>query len=133
MPKLFSNMPKRSLLYLTRGGLSSALNEIATAAGVTIAIDESCLAVREDVQGAREILGFDPLYVANEGRFVAFVPQSDAQKALEIMRSHPLGATAQIISNVTNTTTSGFVTMKSKIGAQRIVNMLSGEQLPRIC
>lgn len=118
---------------LTRGGLSSALNEIAQAAGVTIAIDESCIPVREDVQGACEILGFDPLYVANEGRFVAFVPQFDAQRALEIMRSHPLGTSAQPIGSVTENTTSGFVTMKSKIGAQRIVDMLSGEQLPRIC
>jgi hydrogenase expression/formation protein HypE len=118
---------------LTRGGLSSALNEIAQAAGVTIAIDESCIPVREDVQGACEILGFDPLYVANEGRFVAFVAPSDVQRALETMRSHPFGASAQIIGRVTDTATSGFVTMKTKIGSQRLVDMLSGEQLPRIC
>lgn len=118
---------------LTRGGLSSTLNEIAMAAGVAIAIDESCIPVREDVQGACEILGFDPLCVANEGRFVAFLPQSDAPRALDILRSHPLGASAQIIGNVTENTTFGFVTMKTKIGAQRIVDMLSGEQLPRIC
>jgi hydrogenase expression/formation protein HypE len=118
---------------LTRGGLSSALNEIAQTAGVAIAIDENCIPVREDVQGACEILGFDPLYVANEGRFVAFVPPSEAQRALQVMRSRDLGTSAQIIGNVTASNSSGFVTMKSKIGAQRIVDMLSGEQLPRIC
>ncbi|MBW4621721.1 MAG: hydrogenase expression/formation protein HypE [Cyanosarcina radialis HA8281-LM2] len=118
---------------LTRGGLSSALNEIAQAAGVTIAIDENCIPIREDVQGACEILGFDPLYVANEGRFVAFVAPSEAPRALQIMRSHSLGASAQIIGNVTESNSSGFVTMNSKIGTQRIVDMLSGEQLPRIC
>lgn len=130
---LEANIEIHCLRDLTRGGLASALNEIALAAGVTIAFDEGCLPVREDVQGACEILGFDPLYVANEGRFVAFVALADAQKALEIMRSHPLGTTAQIIGQVTDTTSSA-VTMKSKIGAQRIkVDMLSGEQLPRIC
>ncbi|GAA6621616.1 hypothetical protein NUACC26_074360 [Scytonema sp. NUACC26] len=76
--------------------------------------------------------GARPLYVANEGRFIAFLPPEFAQKAIEIMRSHPLGKFAQIIGNVTEKT-SGLVTMKSKIGAQRIVDMLSGEQLPRIC
>ncbi|MGL4618687.1 hydrogenase expression/formation protein HypE [Chroococcidiopsis sp.] len=118
---------------LTRGGLSSALNEIAQAACVKIEIDESAIPISEEVQGACEILGFDPLYVANEGRFVAFVPPEFAQKAIKIMRSHPLGKSAQIIGSVTERKISGFVTMKSKIGAQRIVDMLSGEQLPRIC
>ncbi|NHC37093.1 hydrogenase expression/formation protein HypE [Scytonema millei] len=118
---------------LTRGGLSSALNEIAQAACVKIEINENAIPISEEVQGACEILGFDPLYVANEGRFVAFVPPEFAQKAIEIMRSHPLGKSAQIIGSVTERKTSGLVTMKSKIGAQRIVDMLSGEQLPRIC
>ena len=117
---------------LTRGGLASTLNEIASAAGVSIAIDESCIPVREDVQGACEILGFDPLYVANEGRFVAFVPQKDAEKTLEIMKAHPLGSEAVIIGSVTEDS-SCLVTMQSKIGATRIIDMLSGEQLPRIC
>ncbi len=117
---------------LTRGGLASALNEIAAAAGVTVNIEESRIPVREDVQGACEILGFDPLYVANEGRFVAFVPEKFAQKALEIARSHPLGADACIVGRVTEKS-SGRVTMLSRIGASRIVDMLSGEQLPRIC
>lgn len=114
---------------LTRGGLASALNEIAEAAGVEITIDENQIPVREDVQGACEILGFDPLYVANEGRFVAFVPAADTQKALAIMQSH---SNACIIGSVTEKS-AGVVKMKSKIGASRIVDMLSGEQLPRIC
>jgi hydrogenase expression/formation protein HypE len=117
---------------LTRGGLASALNEIAEAASVRIHIDESAVPVREDVQGACEILGLDPLYVANEGRFVAFVAPSDAERALALMRSHPLGDGACIIGHVTDDS-STLVTMKSKIGASRIVDMLSGEQLPRIC
>jgi hydrogenase expression/formation protein HypE len=117
---------------LTRGGLASTLNEIAEAAGFEIEIDELAIPVREDVQGACELLGFDPLYVANEGRFVAFVAPADAQKALEIMRSHPLGTNASQIGSVSAATNS-LVKLKSRIGAQRILDMLSGEQLPRIC
>lgn len=118
---------------LTRGGLSSTLNEIATSARVTINIDENVIPVREDVQGACEILGFDPLYVANEGRFVAFVPQESVDKTLEILRSHH--EQACIIGQVTGTSKAkmGLVTVQSKIGASRILDMLSGEQLPRIC
>ena len=117
---------------LTRGGLSSTLNEIALAARVHISIDETSIPVREDVQGACEILGFDPLYVANEGRFVAFVAEKDSERALEVMRSHPLGTDAAIIGRVTEDRNS-LVTMQSRIGASRIIDMLSGEQLPRIC
>jgi len=117
---------------LTRGGLASAVVEIAEAAGVEIALDEAAIPVREDVQGACEILGFDPLYVANEGRFIAFVPPHDAERSLALMRSHPLGAQANVIGQV-RANTSGRVVMRSKIGATRIVDMLSGEQLPRIC
>lgn len=117
---------------LTRGGLASALNEIAEAAGVEIAIAEAQIPVLEEVQGACEILGLDPLYVANEGRFIAFVPEKDAERTLELMRSDPTTQDAAIIGRVTNQST-GLVTMTSKIGAQRIVDMLSGEQLPRIC
>jgi hydrogenase expression/formation protein HypE len=117
---------------LTRGGLASALVEIAEAAHVQIHIDENSIPVREDVQGACEILGFDPLYVANEGRFVAFVAPADADRALELMRAHPLGASACMVGGVADGT-AGLVTLTSKIGATRIVDMLSGEQLPRIC
>jgi len=117
---------------LTRGGLASALVEIAGAARLRIAIDEGSIPVREDVQGACEILGFDPLYVANEGRFICILPSSEVERALRIMRAHPLGAEARFIGQVTEDP-SGLVTMRSRIGASRVVDMLSGEQLPRIC
>jgi hydrogenase expression/formation protein HypE len=117
---------------LTRGGLASALNEIAATGHLHINIDESTIPIREEVQGACEILGLDPLYVANEGRFVAFVEKSDAEHALAVMRSHPLGTDASIVGSIRESATD-LVTMKSKIGASRIVDMLSGEQLPRIC
>ena len=117
---------------LTRGGLGSALVEIAETGKADIQIEESAIPVREDVQGACEILGFDPLYIANEGRFICFVPFGQAEKALNIMRSHPLGKGASIIGETLGGT-SGIVSMKSKIGSMRMVDMLSGEQLPRIC
>lgn len=117
---------------LTRGGLASALNEIALGANLGIHIDESLIPVREDVQGACEILGFDPLYVANEGRFVVILPEQESQKGLEIMRSHSLGKNAGLIGKVTDENSS-LVTMQSKIGATRVVDLLSGQQLPRIC
>jgi hydrogenase expression/formation protein HypE len=117
---------------LTRGGLASALVEIAETAARDIAIEEKSIPVREDVQGACEILGLDPLYVANEGRFIAFVPPSDAGKALAVMRAHPLGGGASAIGQVEGGH-SAMVRMKSRIGTTRIVDMISGEQLPRIC
>ena len=88
--------------------------------------------MREDVQGACEILGFDPLYVANEGRFVCFVPASEAERTLKQMQSHPLGRQASIIGTVKEDR-PGLATMRSRIGTTRVVDMLSGEQLPRIC
>ena len=117
---------------LTRGGLASAMIEIAEAANLHVHLDERAIPVREDVRGACEILGFDPMYVANEGRFAAFVPETDAERALAILRGHPLGAGAAIIGRVT-ADTPRMVTLQSLIGATRIVDMLSGEQLPRIC
>ncbi len=117
---------------LTRGGLASALVEIAETAGVQIAIEERAIPVREEVQGACEILGLDPLYVANEGRFVAFVPAEAAERALTIMRAHLLGRGACLIGKVVSNS-KGIVTMTTRIGASRLVDMLSGEQLPRIC
>jgi hydrogenase expression/formation protein HypE len=122
----------RCMRDLTRGGLASALNEIAEAAGVTIAIDESLVPVRGDVGAACEILGFDPLHVANEGRFVAFVPPGDTERALEVMRAHPQGGESRIVGSVVGADRP-LVTLKSAIGATRILDMLSGEQLPRIC
>jgi hydrogenase expression/formation protein HypE len=117
---------------LTRGGLATALVEIAQAAGLHVRIEEAGLPVRDDVRGACEILGFDPLYVANEGRFVAFVPAADEGRALEALQSHAVSAGAVRIGQVT-ATPAGLVTLKSRIGATRVVDMLSGEQLPRIC
>jgi len=117
---------------LTRGGLASALNEIAQCAGRQIDIDQKAVPVREEVQGACEILGLDPLYVANEGRFVAFVRASDADRAIKTMRSRALGEEAAQIGVVT-AGSPGLVTLKSQIGARRILDLLSGEQLPRIC
>ena len=117
---------------LTRGGLASALVEIAEASRLSIAIDEARVPVREDVRAACEILGFDPLYVANEGRFVAFVAQTDAERALDRMRRDPRCPAACLIGRVRDTP-AGLVTLTSRIGATRIVEMMSGEQLPRIC
>jgi hydrogenase expression/formation protein HypE len=115
---------------LTRGGLASALVEITEASGLQIQIDEEAIPVREDVQGACEILGFDPLYLANEGRFIAFVPERHAERALAIMNKEAEGARA--IGRVVESS-SVYVFMKSRIGATRIIDMFSGEQLPRIC
>src|SRR5690606_21995443 len=117
----------RCLRDLTRGGLASSLVEIATTSGLQIQVRESDIPVREDVRGACEILGLDPMYVANEGRFVAFVAPQDAGRALDI-----LGPEAVAIGEVQEER-SGLVTLQSAIGANRIVDMLSGEQLPRIC
>lgn len=117
---------------LTRGGLASALIEIAENSGLGISIDEQQIRVREDVRGACEILGFDPIYLANEGRFVAFVPDHQAARTIDIIDSHSGGPSAAVIGFVEKTG-SGTVTMKSLIGASRIVVMFSGEQLPRIC
>jgi hydrogenase expression/formation protein HypE len=117
---------------LTRGGLASALVEIAEAARVNIKIDEIAILIREDVRGACEILGFDPLYLANEGRFIAFIPDREAERALSMMSSHPFGVGASVIGGVADSQ-SPVVTLKSRIGGARIVDMFTGEQLPRIC
>jgi hydrogenase expression/formation protein HypE len=117
---------------LTRGGLASALVEIAEAAGQRFEIDENAIPVREDVRGACEILGLDPLYLANEGRFVAFVPEADLHHALRLLNPHRLSHGFSVIGKVTSDS-SPVVVMKSRIGASRIVDMVSGEQLPRIC
>ena len=116
----------------TRGGLASALVEIAEAAGCHIGIEEAAIPVHDNVRGACEILGLDPLYVANEGRFVCFAHPRDAERALRALRAHPQGEEACIIGYV-GEGTPGMVTMRSRMGASRIVDMLSGEQLPRIC
>ena len=113
---------------LTRGGLATTLVEIARSARLKIHIDEAAIPVNEDVRGACEILGLDPLYVANEGRFVAFVSPADTARTLEL-----LGPESRSIGSVTAADDRGILTLRSTIGAVRILDMLSGEQLPRIC
>lgn len=116
----------------TRGGLASALNELAHQSGVGIQLRESDLPIRNGVKGACEILGLDPLYVANEGKLVAICPPQRAGYLLDIMRAHPLGKDAAIIGEVREDP-HGFVEMATAFGGNRIVDWLSGEQLPRIC
>ena len=126
-----SGIEVHCLRDLTRGGLSSTLNELVETAGIEITIDESTVPVHEDVQGACEILGFDPMYVANEGKFIAIVPAADAEKCLNIMLAHEYGKESAIIGSVSDG--EAIVKLKSRIGTMRILDMLSGEQLPRIC
>ena len=116
----------------TRGGVASAVNEIADSARVGIRLTEAAVPVLEDVRGACEILGLDPLYVANEGKMLAIVARDRADEALQVLRNHPLGRKAAIIGEVVDEH-PGRVFMKSRIGGLRVVEMLSGEQLPRIC
>jgi hydrogenase expression/formation protein HypE len=116
----------------TRGGVASAVNEIADSARVGIRLEEAAVPVAEDVRGACEILGLDPLYVANEGKMLAIVRRERADEALAILRNHPYGRKAAIIGEVVQEH-PGRVLMKSRIGGVRVVEMLSGEQLPRIC
>jgi hydrogenase expression/formation protein HypE len=116
----------------TRGGVASALNEIASSAGVGIVLTEASIPIWDEVKGACEILGLDPLYVANEGKCLVIVAPEAAETALEAMRSHPLGREAAIIGQVVEKH-PGTVILRSRVGGKRVVDMLSGEQLPRIC
>jgi hydrogenase expression/formation protein HypE len=116
----------------TRGGVSSALNEMARRGGVGIRLDEEPLPIPADVEGVCEILGLDPLYVANEGNFLAIVAEGQGARAVETLRRHPLGARAALIGRVA-VEHAGVVVMKTRIGGERVVDMMSGEQLPRIC
>lgn len=116
----------------TRGGVTSALTEIAQTAQVGMLLDEAAIPISEEVKGACEILGLDPLYVANEGKLIAVVAPDEAEKVLAAMRGHSLGKNAAVIGEVT-ADHSGFVLMKTRVGGTRVVDMLAGEQLPRIC
>ena len=116
----------------TRGGITSALSEIALSGRVGITLDETKIPISEEVKGACEILGLDPLYVANEGKLLAIVAEEEVGPVLSAMRAHPLGEKAAVIGSVTDEH-RGFVFMKTRIGGTRVVDMLSGEQLPRIC
>jgi hydrogenase expression/formation protein HypE len=122
----------RCLRDPTRGGLSSTLNEIAASSRVGMELDETSIPVREEVRGACEMLGLDPMYVANEGKLVAIVAPTAAQDALRALQSHPLGKDAAIIGHVTSDHPR-MVVMRTPFGTTRIVDMLAGDQLPRIC
>lgn len=132
MAMLEAGIAVHCLRDLTRGGLASAMVEIAETAGVTIELDETSIPVREDIRAACELLGFDPIHVANEGRFTAIVAEDDAERALRILGRHPITAGSGVVGQIT-ATSPGRVTMTGAIGGSRIVDMLSGEQLPRIC
>jgi hydrogenase expression/formation protein HypE len=116
----------------TRGGLSSTLNEIAAQSHAEIELEERAIPIREEVASACELLGLDPLYVANEGKLIAIVDPASADSVLQAMRGHPLGRQAQIIGTV-KAARSPMVVMRTSLGTTRIVDMISGDQLPRIC
>jgi len=116
----------------TRGGLASTLNEIAGQSTVGIEIDERTILIHDGVRGACELLGLDPLYVANEGKLAAVVAPESAESIVKAMRRHPLGSGAAVIGQVT-AAHAGMVTMRTAFGTSRIVDMLAGDQLPRIC
>jgi hydrogenase expression/formation protein HypE len=116
----------------TRGGVASTLNELARASGCGIAVEEAAVPVPAEVAAACEILGLDPLYVANEGKLIACVPPEGAAAALAAMRAHPLGRDAAVIGTVV-VDHAGSVILRNSLGGRRILDMLSGEQLPRIC
>ena len=122
----------RAMRDPTRGGVSSTLNELAQASGVGVRVIEDALPIKPEVRGACEMLGLDPLYVANEGKLIAVVPAEDAEKVLAAMRGHPLGKDAVVIGEVVDDH-AGMVVMRSVVGGERVVTMLAGEQLPRIC
>src|SRR5262245_22778924 len=116
----------------TRGGVATALNEIAQRSGVGIVLDETAIVIREPVRGICELLGLDPLYVANEGKLVAIVARPDAERVLTAMRRHPEGRQARVVGEVVEDA-ERLVVLKTTVGGSRIVDMLAGEQLPRIC
>ncbi len=116
----------------TRGGLATTLNELARQSGVGMRLDEDAIPVRPAVDAACELLGLDPLYVANEGKLVAIVGADEADEALDLMRAHPLGQGAAIIGDVVEDP-NGFVQLHTSFGGSRVLDWLSGEQLPRIC
>jgi hydrogenase expression/formation protein HypE len=116
----------------TRGGVSSTLNELSQSSKVGVRLVESAIPVRREVKGACEMLGLDPLYVANEGKLIAVVPNEDAERLLSVMRNHPLGRNAAIIGQIVDDH-PGMVVIRTLVGGDRVVTLLAGEQLPRIC
>jgi hydrogenase expression/formation protein HypE len=122
----------RAMRDPTRGGVASTLNELAAASRVGVTVTESALPIRGEVRAACEMLGLDPLYVANEGKLIAVVPPDESEHLVDVMRTHPLGRNAAIIGTVVSEH-PGMVTLRSLVGGERLVGLLSGEQLPRIC
>ncbi|MCB1016229.1 MAG: hydrogenase expression/formation protein HypE [Acidimicrobiales bacterium] len=122
----------RWLRDATRGGVATVVNELADAAGVAVVLDEVALPVRPAVAGACDLLGIDPLYVANEGKLLAVVPADEAEAALHTARTHPLGADAALIGEVRESP-AGVVALATSFGSTRIVDVLVGDPLPRIC
>jgi hydrogenase expression/formation protein HypE len=122
----------RWLRDATRGGLGTVCNELVRANGLTVVLHETALPVRPAVTGACDLLGIDPLYVANEGKFVAVVPEAEAAAALAALRAHPLGADAAVVGEV-QADPPGIVVLVTPIGGTRIVDLLVGDPLPRIC
>jgi hydrogenase expression/formation protein HypE len=122
----------RALRDATRGGVATILNEIAKSANVGVLVTENDIPVRPQVRGASELLGIDPMYVACEGRLVAVTAGESADRALEALRAHPLGGQAAIIGHVTPDP-PGIVQLKTAFGGTRIVDLLVGDPLPRIC
>ena len=116
----------------TRGGLASTLNEVAEQSGVGIEIDATRVPIHEAVRAASELLGLDPMQVANEGKLVAVVPAADADRVLQVMRQHPYGGEAAAIGTIVPDH-AGRVALRTVLGTRRLLDMLSGEQLPRIC
>jgi hydrogenase expression/formation protein HypE len=116
----------------TRGGVASSCNEIAQTSGVGIQLEEKAIPLRDEVRGACELLGLDPLYIANEGKLLAICAPEDAERLLDAMQRHPLGRCASRIGKVTSEN-SGLLTMRTALGATRIVDMLANDPLPRIC
>jgi len=116
----------------TRGGVATALNEIARRSAVGVVMEESAIPVREPVRGVCELLGLDPLYVANEGKLLAVVAPEDAPRLLERMRERPEAREARVIGEVVEDP-ERLVVLETRVGGRRIVDMLPGEQLPRIC
>jgi hydrogenase expression/formation protein HypE len=117
----------------TRGGVATTLNEIALQSKVTITLDETSIPIKQEVRSACEMLGFDPLYIANEGKVIIISPIIHAEDIIQILQDHPLGKDAKIIGEVSKADSTPRVIMKTQIGGTRIVDMLSGEMLPRIC
>ncbi len=134
--RLLNHIPEDAVHVMrdpTRGGFATALNEIAADSGVSMEIEEAAVPVRQEVRAACEILGLDPLYLANEGKMLLIVEEAHAGKALDIMRSFPHGREAAITGRVTGRDNPGRVTMKTSAGGSRIMAALHGNPLPRIC